>query len=1055
MLKAPKVKKLENKCWSNLSSIFLVIGLATFLSSSILQADEKTDKPSNEKSTPKPTEVKLTPDSNTQPNENKKDAQNSSSATDKNLEKNHETDTKKITERLKTAQYDYDEKLFGQALGSFSKIIAEFENDLNSDDKKAIHIKMAHCHYELGQFYKSILLLDPIIGLDDIPLDFQPNNFHSTLISFQTLSSNLKKPKFNNMKPITVLFPELNNLDDMAIEKIIVTFNSILNTPYSCKKIIDAYLNNNTWNNKIINQIPSNGSEKEIKLLTRLILEELYPINSYLNNQKKKKSSNAKENEISVIKNQYYYDALYWRAQIHMETFYYSFARAGFEEVSGSLNFKENEKIISCLFYKSKANFYLNQYKLALKDLENLKDLYGIDEFYKNNFNEETIYYIARCHFELAKYDKAIQKFLLLTAGYENREPHSKLIRNAYFWLGETYYCKSLLNDAIKAYEVVLKYGTYSEKEKVLYSIGWALFEKGDLASKDASKKHFNLLLNDYPNTAFRLKTELKLAEIEIEEGNSERGEKIIDELKNTTMNDDFIVKNSNLIKQTDYLIGLLYIKKNEYKKAMVHFKRSEDTLDQNLRQKINIQFGICHKELGDFKKAIVSFTLASENDSNESLQISAKENLADTYLRRRSNQSDLELAAKLYDTLIKQNPNHSNNIDWRKKKSEILRLQKRDDEAIATLSKILKEDLSNWEEAQIEIGNILMSASPQRFKVAAAHYKAIIDTVSSKEKNEELILNYAICLLKSDQAVDAIRHLQRLINESENINIVTDAYQYLALCYENENDPQKSIAILNDSLTKYPQQKNRIHLHQECVRLNQLTQNIDLAKKHLNILYLEDTDQNNQAKALYQLAAYDLKSNEQNNLEMAIEKFKTIIEKFSNSSSSANASFQLGLIYINQKNVEEAKKHFEKIINAEQDTELMLSSFLTIGDFYYAANNFLEALKYYTKAIPLVNTSDLNKNKTQSETILSKKADCFFQLKNYFAAMKEYIQLIRMNRNDLDYKIRYAKCCIETKTQILDAISILEKIPAQNLSQEIEKLMEQLKTILAQEKKK
>jgi len=95
MLKAPKVKKLENKCWSNLSSIFLVIGLATFLSSSILQADEKTDKPSNEKSTPKPTEVKLTPDSNTQPNENKKDAQNSSSATDKNLEKNHETDTKK------------------------------------------------------------------------------------------------------------------------------------------------------------------------------------------------------------------------------------------------------------------------------------------------------------------------------------------------------------------------------------------------------------------------------------------------------------------------------------------------------------------------------------------------------------------------------------------------------------------------------------------------------------------------------------------------------------------------------------------------------------------------------------------------------------------------------------------------------------------------------------------------------------------------------------------------------------------------------------------------
>jgi tetratricopeptide (TPR) repeat protein len=1064
MWKAPKAKKLDSKFWNRHLTLFFLLFIFFSISISLYTDDshEKTTKEKNEssdhdnkkeKNHNNPVEVKHTPatdnshDVNTKKNTHGHDNGDHS-------EKVEETDPAELVERLKTAHYDYDEKLYGQALENYIKILSEYPHNISNDEKKSIQIKMAHCHFELGQYYKAILLLDPIIGIDKLPLDFQYNNFHSTLINYQTLIQSLKKPSYNGMKPITVLFPELNKLDDVKLDKIVETFNSILNSPYSCKKLTSTYKSNNSWKNPLINQIPINGTDQEIKLLTRLILEELYPINSYLNNEKTKQEIRKDEHghEISFIKNQYFYEALYWRSRIHMKTYYYSFARSGFEEVSASLNYKENEKIISCLFFKAKATFFLGQYKLALKDFDNLNALYSIDEFYKNNFNEETVFYIARSYFELAKFDKAIQKFLLLTAGYENREPHSKLIRNAYYWLGESYYCKGLLNEAIKSYQVILNFGTYAEKENVHYSMGWALFEKGDLASKDAAKKQFDLLLTNYPNTEYRLKTELKLAEIEIEEGNSDRGEKIINELKNSTMNDNFIIKNNNILKQTDYLIGLLYIKKNEYKKALIHFKRSEDTLDPNLKQKINIQYGICYRELGDFKKAITYFTLASEMEINENLQVSAKENLADTYIKRKSNQSDLESASKIYDSIISQQPNHIHNVDWRKKKSEILRQQKRDDEAIATLNKILVEDKVNWEFAQLEIGNILMAASPQRFKVAAAHYKTIIDKITNKDKNEEALLNYAICLLKSNQGVDAIRYLQRLIKESTNTNTVTDAYQYLALCYEKENDVKTSISILNNSLTKYPQQKNRIHLHQECVRLYQSIQDIDSAKKHLNALYLEVTEPNSQAEALYQLAAFDLKSNEGKSLENAIDKFKIILQKYNHTKSGPNASFQLGKIYIAKKDIAEAKKYLDQITNANQEPELIFSSLTTLGDFYYQENKFKEALEYYLKATFPESTGDFKKNEVIKESILSKKADCYFQLKDYKPAKDEYMILIRMNRDNLEYKIRYAKCCLESKSKLSDAISILEKIPSQSITQETEKLLEQLKSIQLKE---
>lgn len=951
-------------------------------------------------------------------------------------------------EKLIAANFDYQEKLFGQALDIYKNILANMENDLSEDQIIKIKLKMAHCHFELGQYYKATTLLDPLIGLDTLPIEFQENNFESNLITFQEFQIIIKKSPSNDSKPITELFPHLISNTELTQSFMVEAFNKILNSPSSCNKLINAYGNIKTWKNNLIYLIPKNGTEHEQKLLSRLILEALYPFKSYLSNQLNLTDSKKKDDIKVLNKNHDYYEALYWRSRINLETTYFSYAISGFEEILTTLNFRDNERLINCLFYKAKSKFLLNQFRIALKELENFNSLYGIDEYYKLTFFDETYFLIGRCFYELSKFDKAIQKFVTITSGYDNREPRNKLIRNAYFWLGESYYCKGQLNEAIKSYQVIVEYGTYEEKENAIYSLGWALNEKGDHASHAKAKEQFNVLLKNYPNTDYRLKAELKLAEIEIEEGNSEKAEKILSELTTSNANETFLLKNENLIKQTEFLIGLLYIKKKDYNKALMHFKKSEDTLDTKLKQKINLQFGLCYKALGDYKKAISFFTIASEMNTNENYQVISKSYAADTYYEKRTHQSDLEYASKIFDDLINQYPNHELNIEWRKKKANVLRQQNREDEAISTLNKILEENHPEWEFAQVEIGNILMTASPQRFSAAATHYKSILDKINDSVRKEEVLLNYGVCLYKINQSVDAINILQNLTKESKNENIITDAYQYLALCFEKENNVKESLKTLESSLVKYPIQKNKIFIHKECARLYQVIQDIPSATKHLNLIYSELNDADSKAEILYQLAGFDLKSGLPNASENAQDKLKKILKDHTLSPIAPKTAFLLGQIHLSSNNLTMAMPYFEKIFNEYQDNEIKNLSYIELGNYFYLANDFIKANDNYKNVKFPVSNEQPKKYEDLKESVLIKKSDSQFQLKQFSSAKDEYMNLIRMNQNNSFYKIRYVKSCLESKSRIAEAISILNKIPPQDQTKETELLLEKLKEL-------
>jgi len=950
-----------------------------------------------------------------------------------------------LDEQLKAARYDYDEKLYGQALDSYKKVLKQNSKTISETQINNINLKMAHCLFELRQYYKSTILLDKFIGTSELYLTFKKSTFLSPSSTTQKLWDLIQRAPIKKTVALTDLIGDFDAKQEVDLNVLLEYFNTIISDPELCKSVINAYKRKGKWINQLILEIPINKNEKQNQLLTRLIFEGLYPLQSYVNNKKLKVLD--EKDAIIIVKNKVYYDALYWRARINLINHYYSDSNEGFEEVLRELNYKQYNRIIECKFYKALCKFHMKQNKTTLEELGDLHILYNLRPYYKSKFYEQTYHYLGRAYFELSRFDFAIKKFRILTAGYDNREPKNKLIRDSYFWLGESYYCKGEFNKAIKFYNVVTQYGTFKEKENALYSLAWAWFKKQDIGSQAKAKIFFELLLKTYPNTKFKLKSQLKLAEIFIEAGNAKEGEALINKLKNSSTNKSFFEKEINALKQTDFLIGLVYQKNKEYKKALKYYVESDDTTNQLLKQKIALNSGICYKQLKEIKLAVKFLSTATKMPASLIIQIKAKSLLADTLFDNRAEENDIKDAISIYKELIKSNPNHPLNLHWRWKEAKALRQNNQDDKAIDILNNILKENKPEWEKAQMEIGNILLAASPNRYNEAVKHFLNIQSDIESKDVLENAILNYAICLYKTDKPTTAINILEELAKTAKNGLIITDAYQYMAVCFTAAGDTTNALKIYEKSLKEFPKQRNATIIHKECAKLYHKLKNYEKSIKHLNSIFKNENDNEMKANTLLKLAGYELQLAKSGYAKRAIEKFKKIISDFKKSSIAPKASYQLAQFYKSTGDMINAKKYFQISVDEFKNEEIKSLSYYELASETYKNNNYKQAITLYNKV-----NFNIAKEKSpllsKKETTYKNRANCHYQLNNFPIAKDEYMGLIRLNRNNMFYKIRYANSCLKSKLRLGDAISILERIPEKQKTKESDSVLEKIKSL-------
>lgn len=109
--------------------------------------------------------------------------------------------------------------------------------------------------------------------------------------------------------------------------------------------------------------------------------------------------------------------------------------------------------------------------------------------------NDQQSYQQAYALVQQRQYPQAIEAF----NAFNQQFPDSKLVGNAYYWLGEVYYSQSRIDDATKAFQTVIS--NYSSNIKVpdaTYRLGMIKARKGDV---DGSIKLLKSVTTKYPQS--------------------------------------------------------------------------------------------------------------------------------------------------------------------------------------------------------------------------------------------------------------------------------------------------------------------------------------------------------------------------------------------------------------------------------------------------------------------------------------------------------------------------------------------------------------------------
>ena len=166
-----------------------------------------------------------------------------------------------------------------------------------------------------------------------------------------------------------------------------------------------------------------------------------------------------------------------------------------------------------------------------------------------NPGDPEIHYYLGISYYGIRFDDKAIAEFkkaIDLKSNYP--EAHN--------YLGSNYFQKGLYDKAIKEFQMAISDEMYETPAIALNNMGWAYYKKGDY--KTAIAKYNEALTRDpHTNIPFLIQKNIGIAYLADNQTN-----KAIHHLKES-------LKIAPYIAETHYWLGMIYLKKKEYKKAV------------------------------------------------------------------------------------------------------------------------------------------------------------------------------------------------------------------------------------------------------------------------------------------------------------------------------------------------------------------------------------------------------------------------------------------------------------------------------------------------------
>ncbi len=484
------------------------------------------------------------------------------------------------------------------------------------------------------------------------------------------------------------------------------------------------------------------------------------------------------------------------------------------------------------------------------------------------------------------------------------------------------------------------------------------------------------------------------------------------------TLYQEILRHNPNHV-EAHFRLGSIYWRQKNLQLALQHFQKSVE-LDPD-KVSLRLSLGGFYEQVRQLDAALNEYQIIIEKspDSNEARI--AKKRMTLVTAKNFAAKGQLDKAIEMLESLLKEYPEDPRVLQHL---GFAYMLANRLEDAAVIYNGVLKKEPKN------DLAHMNLAAVYEKmadFPKALHHLQRV-----EKLTRDELRLKEAqvrIGLLHSEQAKQegdtqgALNELIRVLEINPNHPVVNDKvaeiYYGLGRLVDAEEAMRNVLRVVPKNLdvrlrlaNLYLQRKNAIDATWELLLIVNKAEGTPQAERAKELLQKLEQSAGDKFPSLLDLAK------KKNELKQSVIKAPDDVE----------ASFNLGVIYLQQKQLKKAKESFE---NVRRIDPTIARAYLNLGQIYGRLNQFSEAMEAYGKYISL--ETDFEKVAGVELPYSSMIAQYLYTQKQYEAALFQFYR-VREGVPDDVLSIYYSALILALTGEVDEAIAdykiVLEKVP-------------------------
>ncbi len=595
----------------------------------------------------------------------------------------------------------------------------------------------------------------------------------------------------------------------------------------------------------------------------------------------------SSQKEISDIKDEVYY----WLAEVNYK----------------GKSFKDS------LFYAKKiiedypsSKFIWQAYSLCglnyleLGDIDNAEEyLEKIIEKCKDKDLQETAYSsLLDAYFQNKNYSRIIS----VAEKYLKIYPKGRLVPNVCFYLGEAFYDKKDIEQAIRNYKRALETNTDAYLNDLIYQgLVFSFVAKEDYAAaKNQISQIKDEQLHLYSEGVYFYKT-----------GEYTKALEIFDKLLKDFPQNKIITSVYLTKADTLYEMGRLNDSLSTYRYILDNFKGSQYA---DLFDKAHYGLAWCYLKKGEFRKAIEEFKNTLKYTSNPVVMVSSQIQIADAYQEA----GNYNQALDIYTEILRNNPN-TVYADY----------------------------------IQFQTGMIFLKT--KRLEEAFLAFRNLQKNFPSSKLIPQGEYYLAVAYFSSDMYPEAKSLIEDFMKKFPQNELIARAYYLYGKCFFNEKNYTKAIDIFKSMIGKFSDKEINELVYIDIGNAYLNLSDFEQAKKTWEeFLSKFSSSQYAGSVALYLGGLCE----QEKKYDEAEKYYKSVLDNYKDSSVAEEATLSLGHLYWIKEDTEKAESYFKKL--SLSDSPLSLKSKLYLAKLYVQKGNDKDAIALYDELID--SSSDVSK---------------------------------------------------------------------------------------------